>query len=86
MWKIEMSKMARKDAAKVKKGYFQDSLNDLLAILAANPFQNPPPYKKLEPPSANAYSRRINDQHRLTYTVNKTTNIVKIRRMWTHYE
>jgi len=86
MWIIEMSKTARKDAVKIKGVNRDGTIDNLLAILKTNPFQNPPPYKKLEPPSSNAYSRRINDQHRIVYTVNKITEIVKIRRMWTHYE
>jgi Txe/YoeB family toxin of toxin-antitoxin system len=35
---------------------------------------------------AGAYSRRINIQHRLVYQVYAAEHIVKILRMWTHYE
>ena len=86
MWTIELSKAAMKDAAKIQNSPHASKVNTLIALLAINPFQNPPPYKRLEPPTADMYSRRINDQHRLTYTVHKDLNVVKIRRMWTHYE
>ena len=58
----------------------------LLNILKDNPFQNPPPYEKLVGDLAGAYSRRINVQHRLVYQVLEQDRIVKVIRMWTHYE
>ncbi|MEH2255893.1 type II toxin-antitoxin system YoeB family toxin [Nostoc sp.] len=33
-----------------------------------------------------AYSRRINIQHRLVYEVIESEQVVKIIRMWMHYE
>jgi len=86
MWKIEMSREALKDAKKVKASPFADKVKALLALLAENPFQSPPPYEKLEPPTADSYSRRINRQHRLAYTIHKEAKTIKILRMWTHYE
>jgi len=58
----------------------------LLEILAKNPFQTPPPYEKLIGDLLGAYSRRINIQHRLVYQVYRKQRIVKVIRMWTHYE
>lgn len=58
----------------------------LLSILAGNPFQNPPPCEKLVGDLAGAYSRRINIQHRLVYQVLDDQHVVKVLRMWTHYE
>jgi len=59
---------------------------ELLEILSQNPFQNPPPYEKPVGDLAGAYSRRINIQHRLVYQVLEPEGIVKVLRMWTHYE
>jgi Txe/YoeB family toxin of toxin-antitoxin system len=59
---------------------------DLLAIIKENPFQNPPPYEKLVGDLSGAYSRRINIQHRLVYEVLQEQKIVKVLRMWSHYE
>jgi toxin YoeB len=64
----------------------KNKAKDLLEIIAANPFQNPPPYEKLVGDLAGAYSRRINIQHRLVYQVIQEENTVKVLRMWTHYE
>ena len=86
MWKVEISGEALKDAKKVKVSPHLEKVKALLALLAENPFQNPPPYEKLEPAAADSYSRRINKQHRLTYTVYKNLKMVKVNRMWTHYE
>jgi toxin YoeB len=58
----------------------------LLALLAEDPFRNPPPYQKLIGDLDGAYSRRINIQHRLVYQVLKPERVVKVLRLWTHYE
>jgi Txe/YoeB family toxin of toxin-antitoxin system len=58
----------------------------LLNVLAENPFQNPPPYEKLVGDLAGAYSRRLNIQHRLVYEVIPEQSLVKVLRMWSHYE
>ena len=58
----------------------------ILGILEQNPFQNPPPYEKLVGDLAGFYSRRINIQHRIVYQVYKAEKVVKVIRMWTHYE
>ncbi|RZL38895.1 MAG: Txe/YoeB family addiction module toxin [Rubrivivax sp.] len=59
---------------------------DLLAVLQADPFQNPPPFEKLVGDLPDPYSRRINIQHRLVYQVLIDENTVKVLPMWTHYE
>ncbi|MEQ9425244.1 MAG: Txe/YoeB family addiction module toxin [Cyclobacteriaceae bacterium] len=61
-------------------------VEDLLKILAENPFQDYPPYEKLQGDLLGAYSRRINIQHRIVYQVLEEEKIVKVIRMWTHYE
>ena len=58
----------------------------ILEILQRDPFQTPPPFEKLVGDLSGAYSRRINIQHRIVYQIYRTENIVKIIRMWTHYE
>lgn len=85
-WQIVYSKHAQKDAKKLAAVGFKDKALDLLAVLAADPFQNPPPYEKLVGDLAGAYSRRINIQHRLVYEVFAKERIVRVLRMWSHYE
>jgi Txe/YoeB family toxin of toxin-antitoxin system len=46
----------------------------------------PPPFEKLIEDLSGAYSRRITIQHRLVYQVIEEERIVKVLRMWTHYE
>jgi Txe/YoeB family toxin of toxin-antitoxin system len=77
---------ARKDARTLASSGLKDKAQTLLAVLAQNPFQNPPPYEKLVGDLAGAYSRRINIQHRLVYEVLSSERVVKVLRMWTHYE
>ncbi len=86
MWEIVFTKQAAKDAKKIKKSNLKEKTLHLLDILKKDPFANPPPYKKLVGDLTGAYSRRINIQHRLVYEVFEDKKIVRILKMWTHYE
>lgn len=85
-WKLVYTKHAQKDAKKLSASGLKPNAQQLLDILAENPFQNPPPYEKLVGDLAGAYSRRINIKHRLVYEVLEDIRTVKVLRMWTHYE
>jgi toxin YoeB len=85
-WQVVFTRQAAKDAKKVARAGLRPQTEKLLAVLAADPFRNPPPYEKLVGDLAGAYSRRINIQHRLVYQVLKEPRVVKVIRMWTHYE
>lgn len=85
-WKLVFSKHAQKDAKKLAQAGLKPKAEALLEILRENPFQNPPPYEKLLGDLSGAYSRRINVQHRLVYEVVEDDKVVKVLRMWTHYE
>ena len=80
------TKAAQKDARNLNLAGLKDKALALLEIIAENPFQNPPPYEKLIGDLSGAYSRRINIQHRLVYQVLEAEKIVKVLRLWTHYE
>ncbi len=85
-WKIVFTKQCQKDAKKIKQTGLQNKAKDLIEILKNDPFQNPPSYEKLIGDLSGAYSRRINIKHRLVYQVLIDLKIVKILRMWSHYE
>lgn len=85
-WKLVYSKQALKDAKKLKAAGLKPKAEELLAILAHDPFQNPPAFEKLVGDLAGAYSRRLNIQHRLVYEVFAKEQTVRVLRMWTHYE
>lgn len=85
-WQVVFAKHAQKDAKKLAAAGLKDKALDLLAILAADPFQTPPPYEKLVGDLAGAYSRRIDIRHRLVYEVFPKERVVRVLRMWTHYE
>lgn len=85
-WQLVFSKHAEKDAKKLAAAGLKAKAQELLAILASDPFQNPPSYEKLVGDLAGAYSRRINIQHRLVYEVFTEERVVRVLRMWTHYE
>jgi len=85
-WKLIFSKQAVKDAKRLKKANLWKNAESLLDVLRENPFRNPPPYEKLVGDLEGVYSRRINIQHRLIYQSNKKEKVVRVLRMWTHYE
>jgi len=85
-WQLVYTRQAQRDARKVAVAGLRPKAEELLELLAHNPFQNPPPFEKLIGDLKGAYSRRINIQHRLVYQVLEQEQVVKILRMWTHYE
>ena len=83
-WQIILSKQAKKDAKKISSSGLKTQVKGLFEILQQDPYQ--PPYEKLVGNLAGYYSRRINIQHRLVYEIYETDKVVRILRMWTHYE
>jgi toxin YoeB len=85
-WSLVFVRQAQKDAKKLVAAGLRPKAEALLALLAEDPFRNPPPYEKLVGDLNGAYSRRINVQHRLVYQVLRPERVVKVLRLWTHYE
>jgi toxin YoeB len=85
-WTLVFTAQARKDAKKLASSGLKSQAQHLLDVLEANPYQTPPRYEKLIGELAGAYSRRINIQHRLVNQVLDDVKVVKVIRMWTHYE
>jgi Txe/YoeB family toxin of toxin-antitoxin system len=85
-WRVVYTKQAQKDAKKLALSGLRPKAQELLAILAEDPFRRPPPFEKLVGDLAGAYSRRINIQHRLVYEVLEKERVVKVLRLWSHYE
>jgi Txe/YoeB family toxin of toxin-antitoxin system len=86
MWQVVFTKQAQKDAKKLSAAGLRSKAEKLPEILDENPYQIPPPFEKLLGDLAGAYSRRINIQHRLVYQIMDNERVVKVIRMWTHYE
>ncbi len=85
-WAVVFAKQALKDAKKLAASGLKSKAQELLAVLAADPFQNPPPFEKLVGDLSGAYSRRLTIQHRIVYEVFPKEKTVRVLRMWTHYE
>jgi Txe/YoeB family toxin of toxin-antitoxin system len=85
-YKLIYTKQANKDAKKISAGSLREQTEKLLEILQKDPYQDPPPYKKLIGDLNGAISRRINIQHRLVFQILEHEKIIKILRLWTHYE
>ena len=85
-WQLIYTKQAQKDAQKLASSGLKPKAQEPLRILEIDPFRNPPPIEKLVGDLSGACSRRINIQHRLVYQVLEEEHIVKVLRLWTHYE
>ena len=85
-WEVVFAKHALEDAKKLTAAGLKEKAQELLGVLANDPFQNPPSFEKLVGDLDGAYSRRINIQHRMVYEVFKKERVVRVLRMWTHYE
>lgn len=85
-WKLVYTRQAQKDARKLASSGLKPKAQELLALIAEDPLRRPPPFEKLVGDFAGAYSRRINIQHRLVYQVLEDQKVVKVLRLWSHYE
>ncbi len=85
-WRVVFTRQAQKDARNLAGTHLKERAEELLLILADDPYQTPPRFEKLMGDLSGAYSRRINLQHRLVYQVLEDIRTVKVLRMWTHYE
>ena len=85
MYTLYYTNDAKKDFKKIKQSNLKVNCLQLLGLVEKNPFQTPPPYKKLKGAYMGMYSRRINLQHRLFYEVDEDKKRVKVLRMWSHY-
>jgi Txe/YoeB family toxin of toxin-antitoxin system len=85
-YKIVYTKQAQKDAKKAASSGLRPKIEELLNIIKDNPFEEYPPYEKLVGNLKGAYSRRINIHHRLVYQVIEEEKVIKVIRMWTHYD
>jgi len=86
MWRVVFTRQAQKDAKKLSAAGLRSKAEKLLNILSENPYQTPPYFEKLIGDLSGAYSRRINIQHRLVYQILVDEKVVKVIRMWSHYE
>ncbi len=86
MWRVVFTKQAQKDAKKLSAADLRPKAERLIEILRENPYQTPPPFEKLLGDLSGAFSRRINIQHRLVYQILDDEKVVKVIRIWTHYE
>ena len=85
-YQVLFSKAAQKDAEKIKQSNLGDKCQILIDVIRNDPFAPAPPFQKLVGDLSGFYSRRINIQHRLVYSVDQKTKTIKVLRMWTHYE
>jgi len=85
-WKLIYTRQAQKDARKLASSGLKPRAQELLKLISQDPYRKPPPFEKLIGDLAGAYSRRINIQHRLVYQVLEAEGVVKVLRLWSHYE
>jgi len=84
MYSIKYTKQAMKDGKLLKRADLKEKAEKMLDQIAIDPFS--PPSKKLSGDMDHYYSRRINLQHRLVFEIFEDEKVIKILRMWSHYE
>ncbi len=84
-WRLLFSKRATQDAKKIRSSNLKPKVEEILDLLEKDPLVNQPPFKKLIGDFDGYYSRRINIQHRIVYSINSKDHEVYILSMWTHY-
>ena len=85
-WRLVYTRQAKRDAKKLARSGLRAQAEKVLDILANDPYQTPPPFERLVGDLSGACSRRINIQHRVVYQILDDDRIVKVIRLWTHYE
>ena len=85
-YELFYTNQAKKDAKKLKGSPLAKKARELLDVISENPFADPPPVEALIGDLKGVYSRRLNIQHRLVYQVYENERVVKVIRLWTHYE
>lgn len=85
-YRIVYAKQAIKDSKKLKKSTLAKSAKNILKIIKQDPWQSPPVFERLLGDLEGTYSQRLNEQHRIVYQVYKKRKVIKILRLWTHYE
>lgn len=95
MYRVVYEKQAAKDIKNLKSAGLDKKAKERIEVVRETPFQTPPSYEGLIGNLQGYYSRRVNIQHRLVYQVYAESvvidsveyeGMVKIIRMWTHYD
>ena len=86
IWKIVYTTQAKKDAKKLAHSGLKNQAQEIIQLLAEDPYKKPPRFEKLMGDLTGSYSRRINIHHRIVYQIYEKEKIIKVMRMWTHYE
>lgn len=85
-WTLVCTRHALKDAKKLASSGLKSKAQHVLALIAEDPYRKPPPFEMLRGDVAGACSRRITIQHRLVYQVLEHERMLKVLRLWSHYE
>jgi Txe/YoeB family toxin of toxin-antitoxin system len=86
MWTIYFTHQALQDSKKIANTNLKTKVQLLLDIIKEDPFTYPPKYEILKGKLKGFISRRIDEKHRLIYQVYEKDKVIKILKMWTHYE
>ena len=86
MYKLYYTNRAKKDAQLIKASNLKSKAEELLSLIAQDPYAYPPEFEFLKGDLKGAISRRINKQHRLVYEVFEKEQAIKIIMMWSHYQ
>ena len=82
-WALVFTPRAQDDARRLAEHPLRQRIEQLLALIAEDPFASTPPFETLCGDLHGLIARRINFQHRLLYQPLPRRHVVKVCRLWT---
>ena len=84
-WELCFTKKAEKDAKLLKSANLEKKARAILSAIKDDPYIIPPPFEKLKADLCGKYSRRINIQHRIVYSIEPENRMIVVYGMFSHY-
>lgn len=85
-YQVRIKNSVKSDLKKIKRSNLRDNFQEIVDQLKRDPYKNNQGFEKLEAPLTKEYSRRINIEHRVVYTIDNVHHIVTIYSAWSHYK
>lgn len=85
-YRVKFHNSSKNDLRKIKQSSLRDKFDQIIQKLILNPYDPSDNFEKSFPPEDSLYSRRLNIQHRIVYSIDESTKTVHIYSAWNHYK
>lgn len=83
---IKFQKSSKNDLRKIKQSNLIEKFEDIINRISINPYDSSDGFEQLFPPENKLYSRRLNIQHRVVYSIDEVTKTIYIYSAWEQYK